>query len=56
MAPPLFGAPTEATAWCECDKRVRTATGRTAVLRLVESHTHHRTLCPLLAPQEGKAA
>ncbi|MFB7977263.1 hypothetical protein [Streptomyces vinaceus] len=56
VAPPSFGAPTEATAWCECDKHVRTATGRAAVLRLVESHTHHRTICPLLAPQEGKAA
>ncbi|WP_031156239.1 hypothetical protein [Streptomyces erythrochromogenes] len=56
VAPPSFGAPTEATAWCECDKRVRTATGRTAVLQLVEAHNHHRTVCPLLATQEGKAA
>ncbi len=56
VAPPSFGAPTEATAWCECDKRVQTATGRTAVLQLVEAHNHHRTVCPLLATQEGKAA
>ncbi|WP_405959188.1 hypothetical protein OG239_21615 [Streptomyces sp. NBC_00868] len=56
VAPPSFGAPTEATSWCECDKRIRTATGRAAVLQLVDAHHHHRTVCPLLAPQEGKAA
>ncbi|MGW7457058.1 hypothetical protein [Streptomyces sp. NPDC054797] len=56
VAPPSFASPTEATAWCECDKRVRTATGRPAVLQLVEAHNHHRTVCPLLATQEGKAA
>ncbi|MFE1900087.1 hypothetical protein [Streptomyces yangpuensis] len=35
----------------------RPADGRQpAVLQLVEAHNHHRTVCPLLAPQEGKAA
>ncbi|MGW6784421.1 hypothetical protein [Streptomyces sp. NPDC054987] len=56
MAPPSFGAPTEAVSWCECDRRKRTATGRPAVLQLVEAHNHHRTVCPLLATLEGKAA
>ncbi|MFD6873184.1 MULTISPECIES: hypothetical protein [unclassified Streptomyces] len=56
MAPPSFGASTEAVSWCECDRRKRTATGRSAVLQLVEAHNHHRTVCPLLATLEGKAA
>ncbi|MEW1752077.1 hypothetical protein [Streptomyces angustmyceticus] len=45
VAPPDWSAPTSATASCPCGYQ-RSARGRSAVLRLVEDYTEHKTTCP----------
>ncbi|MEU2559419.1 hypothetical protein ABZ626_08805 [Streptomyces longispororuber] len=44
-----------ATSRCACG-RDRSAVGHARVLALVDDHTAHRDVCPLRAPQEGRAA
>lgn len=44
-----------ATSRCECG-RDRSAVGHGKVLALIDDHAAHRTVCPLRAPQKGRAA
>ncbi|WP_234333684.1 hypothetical protein [Streptomyces viridochromogenes] len=44
-----------ATSKCACG-RDRSAIGKPRVLALIDDHTAHRTVCPLRASQEGRAA
>ncbi|MGP3977243.1 hypothetical protein ACTWQF_25170 [Streptomyces sp. 8N114] len=52
---PGRGAVPTATSWCACGRN-RSAVGHTKVPALIEDHTAHREICPLRAPQEGRAA
>ncbi|MFH9073222.1 hypothetical protein [Streptomyces alboflavus] len=51
---PRDAVPT-ATTTCLCG-RDRSAVGHRRVLALINDHAAHRDLCPLRAPQEGRAA
>lgn len=42
-------------SWCACGRDLFAA-GQTRALALIADHDRHRTTCPVLAPQEGKAA
>ncbi|MER7839198.1 hypothetical protein ABTY98_25820 [Streptomyces sp. NPDC096040] len=44
-----------ATSTCRCG-RDRRAVGKPRVLALIADHELHRDTCPLLTPQEGRAA
>ncbi|MEV7190745.1 hypothetical protein AB0N81_02915 [Streptomyces sp. NPDC093510] len=49
------GATPTATSTCECGRN-RSAVGHGKVLALITDHAAHRPVCPLRAPQEGRAA
>uniref|UniRef100_UPI003FA68AE1 hypothetical protein n=1 Tax=Streptomyces sp. IBSBF 3352 TaxID=2903523 RepID=UPI003FA68AE1 len=49
------GAVPTVTSRCACG-RDRSAVGKPRVLALIDEHTAHRTVCPLRASQEGRAA
>lgn len=42
-------------SWCACGRDLFT-TGQTRALALIADHKRHRSLCPHLVSQEGKAA
>ncbi|MET3986493.1 hypothetical protein [Streptomyces sp. PvR034] len=42
-------------SWCSCVRDLFAA-GQARALALIADHDHHRALCALRAPQEGKAA
>ncbi|MFD3544686.1 hypothetical protein ACFWUW_03545 [Streptomyces sp. NPDC058655] len=52
---PGRGVTPSVRSWCACGRDLFAA-GQVRALALIASHAQHRTLCPLLAPQEGKAA
>lgn len=52
---PGRGVTPSVRSWCACGRDLFAA-GQARALALISAHTRHRTVCPLLAPQEGKAA
>ncbi|MFF1338145.1 hypothetical protein ACFVYT_09560 [Streptomyces sp. NPDC058290] len=52
---PGRGVTPSVRSWCQCGRDLFAA-GQTRALALIEDHVRHRTLCPLLGSQEGKAA
>ncbi|WP_328740096.1 hypothetical protein OHA91_25815 [Streptomyces erythrochromogenes] len=52
---PGRGVTPSVRSWCQCGRDLFAA-GQTRALALIDDHVQHRTLCPLLVPQEGKAA
>lgn len=52
---PGRGVTPSVRSWCACGRDLFAA-GQTRALALIDDHVQHRTLCPLLGPQEGKAA
>ncbi|MFE9385664.1 hypothetical protein ACFYMO_20910 [Streptomyces sp. NPDC007025] len=52
---PGRGTVPTATSVCGCGRN-RSAVGHRKVAALVEEHTAHRTICPLLNRTEGRAA
>ncbi|MFF8462002.1 hypothetical protein ACF071_14750 [Streptomyces albidoflavus] len=55
VAPPTFRAPVSARSWCQCGWE-RTASDRSTVLALIDAHTAHAAVCPLLDLEGNKAA
>lgn len=55
VAPDYYTERVSAHAWCTCGFE-RRATTRRGVLRVVEQHLAHRTLCLLRNPAEGSRA
>lgn len=54
VAPPEWTVTPSGRSWCTCGHDQH-AIGRAAVTVLLEIHSQHRTLCPLLNPLEGRA-
>ncbi|PJN20873.1 hypothetical protein CG724_03720 [Streptomyces sp. CB02120-2] len=52
---PGRGVAPSARSWCQCGRDLFAA-GQTRALALIADHVQHRTVCPLLASSEGKAA
>lgn len=52
---PGRGVTPSVRSWCACGRDLFAA-GQRRALALIDDHTEHRTHCPLLVPQEGKAA
>ncbi|MFJ2749770.1 hypothetical protein [Streptomyces sp. NPDC087297] len=55
IAAPGRGVTPAARSWCVCGQDLFAA-GQRRALALIDDHVQHRTLCPLLVSQEGKAA
>jgi hypothetical protein len=54
VAPSDWSMPPRAFSRCDCG-RYESARGRARVLALIESHTAHRDLCPLLNPASERS-
>jgi hypothetical protein len=54
VAPSDWSMPPRAISRCDCG-RYESARGRARVLALIESHTAHRDLCPLLNPASERS-
>ncbi|MFD9371428.1 hypothetical protein ACFWA6_27530 [Streptomyces sp. NPDC060020] len=52
---PGRGVTPSVRSWCQCGRDLFAA-GQARALALITDHVQHRTLCPLLGSQEGKAA
>ncbi|MCP3758741.1 hypothetical protein [Streptomyces sp. TBY4] len=52
---PGRGVTPSARSWCSCGRDLFAA-GQTRALALIDDHVRHRTACPQLVSQEGKAA
>ncbi|MFF4424892.1 hypothetical protein ACFY04_29675 [Streptomyces sp. NPDC001549] len=52
---PGRGVTPSVRSWCQCGRDLFAA-GQQRALALITDHNHHRTTCPLLVSQEGKAA
>ncbi|GGR86857.1 hypothetical protein Snoj_66490 [Streptomyces nojiriensis] len=52
---PGRGVTPSVRSWCACGRDLFAA-GQRRALALIEDHVQHRSLCPLLISQEGKAA
>ncbi|MFD3940063.1 hypothetical protein ACFWSF_35360 [Streptomyces sp. NPDC058611] len=52
---PGRGVTPSARSWCTCGRDLFAA-GQARALALIADHAQHRTHCPLLVTQEGKAA
>ncbi|WP_078944316.1 hypothetical protein [Streptomyces sp. XY511] len=52
---PGRGVTPSVRSWCACGRDLFAA-GQRRALALIDDHTEHRTHCPLLVSQEGKAA
>ncbi|MEU9250821.1 hypothetical protein AB0D66_03105 [Streptomyces sp. NPDC048270] len=52
---PGRGVTPSVRSWCRCGRDLFVA-GQARALALIDDHVQHRTLCPLLVSQEGKAA
>ncbi|MFE6907074.1 hypothetical protein [Streptomyces erythrochromogenes] len=52
---PGRGVTPSVRSWCQCGRDLFAA-GQTRALALIHDHVQHRTHCPLLVSQEGKAA
>ncbi|GGT62457.1 hypothetical protein GCM10010272_00510 [Streptomyces lateritius] len=55
VSAPGRGVTPTATSRCDCGRN-RSAVGQRQVLALIDEHTAHRDLCPLLNPIEGRDA
>ncbi|MER6316300.1 hypothetical protein ABT237_21345 [Streptomyces sp. NPDC001581] len=55
ISAPGRGVTPSARSWCACGRDLFAA-GQSRALALIEDHVRHRTLCPQLVSQEGKAA
>lgn len=54
-APTSWRRAAVARSWCACG-RDRKATGKAAVLRLIDAHTAHRDFCPLRTRDQRRNA
>ncbi|MER5481886.1 hypothetical protein ABT024_01535 [Streptomyces sp. NPDC002812] len=52
---PGRGVTPSARSWCSCGRDLFAA-GQSRALALIDDHVRHRTACPQLVSQEGKAA
>ncbi|MET9853254.1 hypothetical protein ABZY57_09955 [Streptomyces sp. NPDC006450] len=55
ISAPGRGVTPSARSWCSCGRDLFAA-GQSRALALIDDHMRHRTACPQLVSQEGKAA
>ncbi|MET9695599.1 hypothetical protein ABZY31_01535 [Streptomyces sp. NPDC006529] len=55
ISAPGRGTTPTVRSWCSCGRDLFAA-GQSRALALITDHVHHRALCTLRVPQEGKAA